>query len=281
MIRSICPILAVAIALVASLPAQAGVFLPSISPLTIRIGSLPPIVIQGDGPGDGAILSSGTLSVSAGIWSTAYRTVQSPGTSIFTGVPLPGTSIFTGVPVLTKLSALSIVNRTGSFTGSTGTFWLGTGGLDGSLVLHVAGMTSPVSVGDSVNLGTLSFTAATSGAVLTDIRTRRIRLPDRSGAPTGAAITLKPAPGEVVETVATSPVITLVSLFESTIALTPSSQEGTITLVAPMRIQVGTGVYVPGYVAKKFSFVPEPGSLALGLAAVGTLGVIGLRRRRR
>jgi hypothetical protein len=74
--------------------------------------------------------------------------------------------------------------------------------------------------------------------------------------------------------------MTSVSLFESTIALTTGHQEGTITLVAPMRILVGPGVYVPGYIAKKFSFVPEPGSFALGLAAVSTLGVLGLRRRR-
>jgi len=280
MLRPIARLVTLGLALLVATSAQAGVLLPALSTLTIRIGSLPPIVIQGDGPGDGAVLSSGTLSVSAGIWSTAYRTVQSPGTSIFTGVPLPGTSIFTGAPVLTKLSALGIVNRTGTFTGFSSTFWAGTGGLDGSLVLHVSGMATPVSVGDSVVLTSLGFVAATSGTWLSDIRTRRIRLPDRPGAPTGAAITLKPAPGEVVETVTTSPLITSLSLFESTIALTPSSQEGTITLVAPMRIQVGPGVYVPGYVAKKFRFVPEPTNLALGLAAAGTLGILGSTRRR-
>ena len=64
--------------------------------------------------------------------------------------------------------------------------------------------------------------------------------------------------------------------------LLSASQPGTVTLIAPLRIDTGSIVgRLPGSVIAKFTFVPEPGTLLLLIAGAIGLVVIGRRRMRK
>jgi len=76
------------------------------------------------------------------------------------------------------------------------------------------------------------------------------------------------------------PTTTMTVTTSGTNALASGSSSGMVTLVAPIRINsnaVGQGV-IPGLVKKKFTFVPEPGTMLLLVA--GAAGLVAMGRRR-
>jgi hypothetical protein len=131
---------------------------------------------------------------------------------------------------------------------------------------------------------------ATGPFVITDVRTTVISV----NGETGVGLTLQPSPGAAIRTLSTGggfvstnggeTSVTSVVTISGTNNLVSASQSGTVTLVAPLRIDTsGSGVTgkIPGMVRTKFVFIPEPGLNLLVATAIGVLALIGRSRLKR
>lgn len=297
--------------------ATAGFLTPLDSELKVNLGALPPIAISGSYQyGGWATLSNnGTahdLTDTPSIWNDANVAV--------------GTSLLTGVALISKLT-LTAANGSGSFTASysapnpwggnltptpatpqSGTLCPtgclgGTESMSGQFVLSILGSALPfplsvVGVGGTASLpvGQNAIIATggpfiTGKAIITNITTNVISLPDRPGTVTGVGVTLEPNGTELVRTFTTGgnfvtsfPNNPLLKVKTVTLggnnALASASNGGSVTLISPLRIQTGPlGVgNIPGKFSKKFTFVPEPGTVLLLVSGAAGLVFIGRKR---
>jgi hypothetical protein len=296
--------------------ATAGFLTPLDSELKVNLGALPPITVNGSYQyGGWATLSNnGTahdLNDTPSIWNDANVAV--------------GTSLLTGVALISKLT-LTAANGSGAFTASYSALnpWGGNltppatpnsgvlcptgclGGLEsmnGQFILGILGSPLPfplsvVGVGGTAQLpiGQAAIVATggpfiTGKAIITNITTNVISLPDRPGTVTGVGVTLEPNGTELVKTfttglgfVTTNPANPLLKVKTVTLggnnALGSASNGGSVTLISPLRIQTGPlGVgNIPGKFSKKFTFVPEPGTVLLLVSGAAGLVFIGRKR---
>ncbi len=302
----------------AAVSAQAGIFLPKSSTITVAFAALPTLNVSGTYQGGGwaTVSNNGAghdMSDTGGIWTTTGLSV--------------GTSLLTGTALISNLS-MTAQNGSGSFTASfsapnpwggnltgiSATPYSGTlcpdgclGGLElmtGQFVLHILG--TPLAFNaDIVGVGGTAILPvgqaqiiATAGpfitgkARLTNITTNVISMPGRGASGlTGVGVTLAPAGTEEVKTfttlggfITTNPSGVLETHGTVTLrginTVASSSQGGVITLVSPLRIQTGPlGVgNIPGAFYKRFSFVPEPGTMLLLVSGAAGLVFIGRKR---
>jgi len=180
----------------------------------------------------------------------------------------------------------------------------GTEGLNGVAILGIGASNlnfdlAVVGVGGtaSLPLGAAAIIATgapfiTGKARITAITTNVIQLPTRPGGPfTGVGVTLAPAGTEEVRTFTTlngfvtaNPGGNLSTLATVTVggsnALASASQGGIVTAVSPLRVNTGAlGVgNIPGFFAKTFVFVPEPGTVLLLVSGAAGLIFIGRKR---
>jgi hypothetical protein len=145
---------------------------------------------------------------------------------------------------------------------------------------------------------------------ITHLTTNVISMPNRTpapgqqvgpqGGPVGVGVTLEPTSQEVVSTftisggfrtvmsgpndvtkdqIETRATVTL----QGTNNLASASGAGSVTLVAPLRIDTGPlGLgFIPGFVKTQFVFAPEPGTLLLLASGAAGLVLIGRRRSKK
>jgi len=168
------------------------------------------------------------------------------------------------------------------------------------------GGTHNLDLGSTVNGAPLAITITggpwvTGKIIMTGITTNIVSLPgpNYGGAPgagtiTGAPFTLDPTNNTTIRTMTTlgefitshpngilkvQHQVTLVGDNGLT-SITPTTQTGTMTLVAPMRVlttNLGFG-NVPGRAAFRYVFTPEPSTLVLLAAGAGGLLLVGRKR---
>jgi len=299
--------------------AFAGVLSAPDSTLTVQLGGLAPINVQGTYTlgGTATLTNNGgshNLADTAGIWSTVGL---SPGTSLFTGVNLITNLVLTaGNGAGNFTPAFSAANSVaGNQTGTNATPYSGTvcpsgclGGTEtitGQTVVLVGGFGVPfpntvIGVGGTATIMlTMSgqTIAATGGPFvtgkvrITNITSNVVQLPNRSPVETGPAILLAPGSTEEVKTFTTmggfltsnpgAQIETVATLtFAGTNQLGSASQPGQVTLVSPLRIDTGPlNVGNIPGVVRK-TFVFVPEPGTLLLLASGAAGLVMIGRRR-
>lgn len=279
---------------------------------TVALPGTESIVTLGDG-------SQGNPSVGHNIivGSTASPANHTVWSTVNFG---PGTALFTGVPLISNLK-VTVVNdggilQDGAFAGVTNS--IGGGGpvgptfggilrlngvtvisaLGGAIQLpvplnHVGGQmgetTMVTLLGNNITVTNGPFIAGTW--VITNISTNIITLPGRGGVQ-GVAFTLQPTPGETAMNPSTNggytsisgglPLEQTVVTIAGTVNLASGSQPGSVTVLAPMRIDTsGIAGRIPGAGRIHMDFVPEPGTMLLLVSGAVGLAVIGRRRMRK
>ena len=278
-------------------PAQAGVLDPGASSFELKIGALPSIVLATAGGPEGASLANdGTVTVNAGIWQTISF---SPGSALFTGVPLIDNLIVT------------VTNGAGTFAPSfTAGNPIGPGTLSGGGVAAISGQSViivgptgiPIGLGIVGQGGTATATAlgapvTVTGAVwatnqfqVTGLASNVVTITNggRNGVQ-GVAFTLEPTLNEntvqatfmfKMNTFAITQTNVFMEGTRNTSVSSMGAQVGTVTLISPIRIITGLGFLLPGSAKQILTFVPEPGTLLLLGAGVGGLLIVGRRRMR-
>lgn len=317
MLRKLLGLIAVAgMLLMTASSATAGFFDPVKSELRVNLGALPTVIVKGSylQTGNATLSNNGTghdLSDTTDIWVTSNLQV--------------GTSLLTGVALISRLT-LTASNQAGNFTASfagsnplagavsvtpssgtlcpSGCLGSNTVGLNGQFILGLVGFglkafplaivggtgaTAALPLGQNQIVAT-GAPFITGKAVITNITTNIISLPDRGGV-TGVGVTLEPLSSENVRTFTTlggfitdNPGGILKTQGTVTLggnnALASASQGGSVTLISPLRVQTGPlGVgNIPGKITKKFEFVPEPGTVLLLVSGAAGLILIGRKR---
>jgi hypothetical protein len=300
--------------------ANAGVFVPESSTLSLGIGGLPSIgILALPGTESFVVLSDGSIiglatGHNVGAQSTVWSTVNfGPGTSLFTGVPLISNLKATvqnqagviqdGAQMTNVWSSLGNIVGTNAVPGSIG----GIMRLNGQIVIHAAGtqVAVPVTkIGGQVGSTTMISIAGlpitvTAGpwinaAVrITSVTSNVITIPER-GNIQGVAFTLSPTPNEnprtrtvgggFVQDGATGQIAENTSVtIDGTQNLLSASKAGTVTVISPMRIITSPLVAgrIPGAATIQYTFVPEPGTMLLLVSGAVGLVVIGRRRMRK
>jgi hypothetical protein len=257
-------------------------------------------------PGVVSLTQYPSLAIEASAWGTSPL---SAGTSLFTGVPLLSNIVVTPRPAggAFDIASTSIPNPVGPgviAAGLRGSFQFFESGL-----IRLAGVNVPLGfqvmgqVGETwsttFNGPKISVTGApfvTGPIRMTGITTTWIQLPHRPGAPTGAAITLRPDLNESVVPITpggipwdwswgpTPPSVGTLSdvTISGSVEFEP---DAAITLVSPMRVNfVGFGVGLgsfPVTARVKFQFAPEPEAIALLVAGIAALSLLSVAKRRR
>lgn len=309
-------LVASAILLVAS-SANAHVFDPTASFLSIRIGAL-----TGGSAGNvqGVIGANGNAILSGGAGSEVIVEVAK-------GMGKPniwqvegresGTEFFTGTPTILNLF-FTIQHSDATFTHSTGKgtfqgdpicapggnirttscFGGGPSGLLGQVLVDVGvGVGVPVGVIGAGGKTTVSLGSAfiaiegaqwfTGTASITNIATNVIRITNNAVGPhggrlgqTGAGFTLAATVNENTD-ILTVDGITNIALAGST-SFGPNPQQ--VTLVSPVHINASTVTGrppIPGVAVQVLRYVPEPGTMLLLGSAVAGLLVVGRKRMKR
>jgi hypothetical protein len=296
--------------------ASAGFFAAEQSVLTFVLGALPPITVQGTYLHDGwaTLTNNGSLHDMTDlpdIWKDSGVDV---GTSLLTGVALITNLTLT----VSNNSGSFTASYTGTnpwggnMTPATATICPsgclgGLESMDGQFIVKIIGNPLPfpliaVGVGGvaSLPIGQNAIVATggpfiTGKAKLTAITTNVISMPNRGAGVTGIGVTLNPNGTEVIKTFTTGlgfrfdppcngvcknlETRSMVTL-SGTTSLASASAGGMVTLISPLRIQTGPlgAGNIPGFVTKKFVFVPEPGTVLLLVSGAAGLIFIGRKR---
>lgn len=301
--------------------AQAGTFDQPNSTLGLKISGLPQVVttaIPGseglvaldDGSQGNPTVGHNILVGTTGGANTVWSTINlGPGTALFTGVPLISNlkvTVTNNAGILQDGAFAALTNQIGG-GGLVGPTFGGILRLSGTTVIsalagaiqlpvplsHVGGQmgetTMVTLLGNNITVTNGPFIAGTW--VITAISTNVITIPAR-GNVQGVAFTLEPTPAETVMTPSTNGGYVSVSggnAFEDntvtvsgTTNLASGSQAGSVTVIAPMRIDTsGIAGRIPGAATMHLEFVPEPGTLLLLVSGAVGLAVVGRRRMRK
>lgn len=296
--------------------AQAGIMDQPTTTLGLIIGGLPQIKISAL-PGteslvilaDGSFLGPSTghaVGVQSSVWSTVNF---GPGTSLFTGVPL-----ISNLKVTIQNNGLAVADGfssgAGNQIGGGGAYGPGFGGIGhftGQAVIyalagliklpvplnHVGGLMGETTMVTLLanNITVTNGPFVNAPIVITAVTSNIITIPARANAQ-GVGFTLQPTPAETVMTLSTNGGYVSINgglAFENhtvtisgTQNLLSASKAGTVTTIAPMRIDTsGIAGRIPGSVTMHFEFVPEPGTMLLLVSGAVGLAVIGRRRMRK
>lgn len=181
----------------------------------------------------------------------------------------------------------------------------GNEGLTGQFIVGILGSPKPFSLSvvggngatDNLPIGGNQIVATggpflTGKAKITNITTNVLFIPGRPATGVGVTLQLNPTEQASAQTfttnggvVQTNPGATNLEqratvTMEGTNTLASASAGGMVTLISPLRIQTGPlGVgNIPGVFVKKFTFVPEPGTMLL--LASGAAGLVFIARKR-
>jgi hypothetical protein len=295
--------------------AQAGEFVPEDSTVGVYIGGLPVLTYSATPNTQSLVGMTDNLSMTGhfvGVQSTVWSTVNfGPGTSLFTGVPLISNLKLTAYNNMGVVQdgfttpsnpmsngAKGVIGPTLGghirFTGQTIVQALGPVviGLD-----HVGGLMGETTNATLINLFTIQVTNGpfvTESLVITKVTSNLISVPGRPSTQqkTGVGFSLEPGTQEFVRTFNTTGGFQSISgglaaenhtvTISGTNNLASGSKAGSVTVVAPLRIDVDViaGV-IPGQAKILAKFVPEPGSLLLLVSGAIGLAVVGRRRMRK
>jgi hypothetical protein len=296
------------LALALPVAAQASTFVPADSNIAINLGSiyagsvpaLPGtegmVTLTDDGSGGHAI------GLSASVWST----VNYGG----------GTSLYTGIPLISNIK-VTLANNVGTFTSGfshtnfvgdnsvIGPYLGGESPLSGQMVLSIlkgvvmvtfdladvggpaGAVQSPTALGVAIRVTADPW--VTGPVPVTGITTNVLSW----NGVTGAGITLHLTPSQHAPVLSTGGGYTATGgglpseLHTVTLTgpnnLLSESRDGTVTLVAPMRIDTTAAISgrVPGAFWMDLAFVPEPGTMLLLVTGAIGLAVVGHRRMRK
>jgi hypothetical protein len=298
----------VVLALALPVTAQASTFIPADSTISVSLGSINAgavpalpgtegmVSLTDDGSGGHAI------GLSASVWSTVNF---GAGTSLYTGIPLiSNIKVTMANNVATFTSGYSHTNFVGD-NSVIGPYLGGESPLSGQMVLSIAqGVVmvtfdlagvggTPGSVQSPTALGVpIRVTASpwvTGPVPVTGITTNIVSL----NGVTGAGITLRVTPSQNPPTLSTGggylstggglPMELHTVTLTGPNNLLSESRDGTVTLVAPMRIDTTAAISgrVPGAFWMDLTFVPEPGTMLLLVTGAIGLAVVGHRRLRK
>jgi hypothetical protein len=287
--------------------AQAGTFVPAESEMEFQLSGLAKSTIPAL-PGTESkvlLIDNGSgghdLSVSDTVWSTINYG--------------RGSSLYTGVPVISNIKITARNNHATFTSGYTfnnyvadgsanGPYLGGVAPLDGQLVVWALGL--PTITVDLALLGgvpgvaayptllgaSMSVTGgpwATGPLVMTGVTSNVISL----NGVTGPGVTVQPPTGAGAKDLSTGGGFVSTNnglpLEVHTITVTGSnnlasvSQAGSVTLVAPMRVNTTPAVSgrIPLFAKMTLKFVPEPGTMLLLVAGAVGLVVVGRRQLRK
>lgn len=195
------------------------------------------------------------------------------------------TPLFTGVPLIAALH-FTFTNAGGSFAPGSG----GGGGfggpepLTGAMIIDVLGL-----IHVPIDLGVVGRTAGTS-LVVAQLSVTVIGQRFTTGQAMVTGITTELTRATPSDTVGCPPVICglgfgPLGIFANTVTLsgadnrTPGHQ-GSVWLVSPFSVMTNV-TNVPAFLARRATFVPEPGTLVLFVSTAAAAAAVGATRRRR
>jgi hypothetical protein len=289
--------------------AQGSLFDPTQSSLTLKVGSVPSVMVPAQAAG--VSLSPGVIQVPAGVFQTVglVQPVNSPLLSIL-GLTLSNAAA-------TFTSGFSAPNPVGGNLTSPASTPLshilcpggcngGFAALNGAARFSLLGFPVTFSLGviggggaatAMVGVGKVTLTGGpwiSGSARITNIQTTVISLPGRGGA-TGIAFTLDPTISEQVRIFTTlgsfltfnpgANVLTRsTARAQGSNALTPTASGvmGTLQMIVPARINLSPFVASkPAMARMTLTFLPEPGVFSLLSAGAALMALLGRARIRR
>jgi hypothetical protein len=282
--------------LVLSSAASAGTFDVANSWLGIKIGNIPRIDIAPN-PGSEAnftvtgSLNNHTITETESVFQTTNYWVNS---AAFTGFAnLTGLKVTMHSGSGSFADGFSVPNSVGNgniggFGGgeaTTGTAVLIAGGFSIEIPLAVigsGGTTVVPALSNSVVLEGEPF--GTNQVTITGISSNILYVPGRGT--TGVAFTMNLTTVELITAIEQTSGGVVQVLNSVQVAgsnnLQSASQPGMVTMVSPFRVNTGTlAGRIPGAIYKKFTFVPEPGTMLLLVSGAVGLAVIGRKRFRK
>jgi len=288
------------------------VLTPYMSSLDLQLGSLPSLGIPALSGAETRVnlasngMGGHNITLNASVWSTLNYSAG-------------GTSLYSGVPLISDIR-ITAKNQAGSFASSfshtnfvgdgsmVGPYFGGEMRLSGQMILsmlggvrevffdlaHVggpAGGTTAATVFPDLTIDMTLGPWVTGAVPVTGITTNVVSATGM----VGAGITLGLTPSMQVRTLSTGggyvstgyglPLEYHTVTISGTNGLLSSNEEGTVTLVAPMRVDTTADILgrIPATARTtlSFVFVPEPGTLFLLVTGAVGLAVIGRRRLRR
>lgn len=282
--------------LVLSSAANAGTFDVANSFLGIKIGNIPRIDVAPNPGSESSFTLTGavdnhTITETASVFQTTNYWVNS---AAFTGfAQLTGLKVTMHSGSGSFSDGFSVPNSVGpgnigGFGGGeevTGTALLVAGGFNIFVPLGVigsGGTTVVPALSNNIVLEGEPF--GTQAAQITGISSNILYIPSKGG--TGLAFTMNLTTVELL----TATEVTVNGIVQEaqtvTVAgsnnLQSASSPGMVTMVSPFRIATGNlAGNVPGAIYKKFTFVPEPGTMLLLVSGAVGLAVIGRKRLRK
>jgi hypothetical protein len=287
--------------------AQASYFVPGESVSHSQTGSLPGQFTYPNPRTEGMVtlvdngIGGHDLVIEASVFSTVNR---GAGTSLYTGVPIISNVINTFVNNAGVMeSGFTHTNFRGD--GSViGPFLGGVNGLTGQQVIMALGVPAisinlalvggPPGIQTHVTVLGAPITVTggpwVSGVVtITGVTTNVISY----NGVTGVGAVLEPPSGADWKVLSTGggfvtsnnglPVEQHTVTLSGSNGLLSGSQEGSVTLIAPLRVNTGTAISgrVPSPIWTRYTFVPEPGVLLMLVAGAIALATVGRRRMRK
>lgn len=287
-----------AAAFVLSSAASAGTFDPANSFLGIKIGNIPRIMLSAnDGnvaltdipePGTGhQILEDASIFQTTNYWVNSAAFTGFPQ---LTGLKITmhsGSGAFADGYSVPNSAGIGNIGGIGGQEDVNGTVLLVAGGFNILIPLDVIGSGGTTTISPVLNNAIVleGEPFGTQKVTITGISSNIMYLP--SNGTTGLAFTLNLTTSQLLFS-AVEVTLNGIVLEGNTAMVTGSnmlqsaSKSGMVTLVSPFRLNTGSlAGRVPGAIYKKFSFVPEPGTMLLLVSGAVGLAVIGRKRLRK
>ena len=284
--------------LVLSSAASAGTFDVANSYLGIKIGNITRIDIAPNAGSEGSFnltddgFGGHALSEAASVFQTTNYWVNSAaftGFANLTGLKITmhsGSGSFAdGFSVPNSVGAGNIAGFGGQET-VDGTAILVAGGFNITIPLNNVGSGGTTTVAPALN-NTIVLEGepfGTAPVTITGVSSNILYVPSKGT--TGVAFTMNLTTVELLSATEVRVAGIVQEQTQMVVAgtnnLASASQPGMVTMVSPFRIATGNlAGNVPGAIYKKFTFVPEPGTMLLLVSGAVGLAVIGRKRLRK